>query len=120
MREFAPQLRYGTRYERTRKGDVVHLLPPEDSLRRQAEPARPRWVIFPRFEQGAALRLTPQPKAAAIARLVNNSFNYAVTGEAGFRSLCRFVRTVDCYELVNGSLAEAIGCIENMAASARH
>jgi len=116
MRDFAPELRYGPLYERTRKGDVVHLFPPADSLRRQEEIARPRLVIFPRFEQGAALRLTPQPKVAAIARLVNNTFNYAVTGEAGFHSMCRFVRSVDCYELVNGSLEQAIACIEELAA----
>jgi HprK-related kinase A len=118
MRDFAPQLRYGPRYDRTRKGDVVHLFPPADSLRRQTEPARPRWVIFPRFKQGAALRLTPQPKTLAIARLVNNAFNYPVTGEAGFRTLCRFVRAVDCYELVNGSLDDAVRCIEELAAEA--
>jgi HprK-related kinase A len=117
MQKFAPHLSFGPRYEKTRKGTVVHLFPPEDSLRRQAEPARPRWVIFPRFQQGAPLCLTPQPETLAIARLVNNAFNYPVTGEDGFRSLCRLVRDVDAFDLVNGDLNEAVECIDGLAAA---
>ena len=116
LAQFAPQLSFGPRFDKTRKGSVVHLFPPPESLLRQAEPARARWIVFPRYRQGAALELLPQPPLMALTRLVNNSFNYRVTGADGFRSLCRLVRQVDSYQLVNGDLDAAVAAIEQLLA----
>jgi len=120
IRSFAPQLRLGPRFERTRKGTVAHVFPPAESLARQAEVARPRWVVFPRYAAGSPSELTPQPPSLALARLVNNSFNYRITGEAGFRAICRLVRGVDCYELVNGSLEAAVAQLDALATADPH
>ncbi|MHA7816369.1 MAG: HprK-related kinase A [Pseudohaliea sp.] len=108
----APALTFGPRYDRTRKGDVVHLFPPADSLRRQEEPARPRWIIFPRYRQGARLELTPEAPLVTFNRLINNAFNYRVTGEAGFTSTCRLLRNVDSFRLEHGNVEEAVDSIE--------
>ena len=116
LAQFAPQLSFGPRFDKTRKGSVVHLFPPPESLLRQAEPARARWIVFPRYRQGAALELLPQPPLMALTRLVNNSFNYRVTGADGFRSRCRLVRQVDSYQLVNGDLNAAVAAIEQLLA----
>ena len=116
LRAFAPGQRFGPRYDRTRKGTVVHLLPPVDSLQRQHEPARPRWVVFPRYRACAETQLTVQPASLALARLVNNSFNYRVTAETGFRAVCSLVRDVECYELINGCLGDAVAQIDRLAA----
>ena len=114
IRDYAPQLSLGPLFERTRKGTVAHMRPPEDSLVRQDEPAKARWVIFPRFSTGQVTSLQPQHRAVALTKLVNNSFNYPVTMQAGFRSLTQLVRQVDCYDLPNGSLAEAVDAIEGL------
>ncbi|MEH6571409.1 MAG: hypothetical protein V7709_20165, partial [Halioglobus sp.] len=74
----------------------------------------PRWVIFPSYRAGEAMALRRQSSAVALTRLVNNSFNYPVTMESGFRTLIHMVRHVDCYELVNGDLGEAVSAIEGL------
>lgn len=114
MREYGPDLRFGPTFARTRKGTVVHMFPPITSLQRQAEPAMPRWVIFPSFERGSATELLPQSRAVALTKLSNNSFNYPVTMANGFRTLTRLVRQVDCYELPNGDLDEAVHAVEGL------
>jgi HprK-related kinase A len=114
IRDFAPHLALGPRYEQTRKGTVVHMQPPTGSLQRQDEPVSPRWIIFPRYGAGLATRLTPQPPALALTRLSNNSFNYPVAREAGFRTLTRMIRGVECFELLNGDLGEAVAVIEGL------
>ena len=107
-------MKLGPRFERTRKGTVAHMAPPEDSLLRQAEAVCPRWIIFPSFRENEATKLRSQPRAVALTRLVNNSFNYPVTMDAGFRTLTSMVRRVDCYELVNGDLEAAVAVIEDL------
>jgi hypothetical protein len=52
----------------------------------------------------------------AFTRLVNNSFNYPVTMEAGFRALTSMVQETDCYELPNGDLEAAVSVIEQLLA----
>jgi HprK-related kinase A len=114
IRKFAPKLRLGPLFERTRKGTVAHMVPPVESLLRQGEPASPRWVIFPSYRAGQAITLRKQAGAVALTRLVNNSFNYPVTMDAGFRTLTSMVRQVECYELLNGDLGEAVAAVEGL------
>ena len=114
IRHFAPRISLGPRFEKTRKGTVAHMAPPADSLLRQTEPVNPRWVVFPSYQAGAATALREQPRAMALTRLVNNSFNYPVTMDAGFRTLISLVRRVNCYDLVNGDLEAAVAVIEEL------
>lgn len=112
--EFAPTMEIGPRFEGTRKGTVAHLFPPKDSLLRQQQPAKPRWVVFPRYENNSATTLRPYPVSMAFPKLAHNAFNYLVTMEQGFRTITRLLRESQCFELHNGSLEEAIACIEDM------
>jgi HprK-related kinase A len=107
IRREVPEAYLGPLFPKTRKGDVVHVRPPTDSLRRQRESALPAWVTFPRFRQGVATRFTRIPRSQAFARLAYNSFNYHLLGETGFRSLVSLIRRCDCYELEYSSLSEA-------------
>lgn len=111
---FAPDLALGRRFEQTRKGTVAHMAPPQESLLRQAEGAKPRWIIFPSYRSGRKTVLSKQSSAVALTRLVNNSFNYAVTMEAGFHTLTRMVKEVDSYDLANGDLEEAVAAIDGL------
>ena len=119
IRQYAPNLALGPQFDRTRKGTVVHMRPPADDLMRQGEPVQPRWVIFPKYGNGQATRLEPLGRGMALTRLSNNSFNYQVTMEAGFRSLVRLARGVDCYELPNGDLDEAVSAIDALLPGAQ-
>lgn len=92
----------------TSKGTVAHLQAPLDSVRRAAEPARPGWIIFPRWQAGAPAQLTPAPRARAFMRLAENGFNYNLLGGAGFDALAGLVESSACYEFTYSSLDEAI------------
>ena len=108
IRDFAPSLSLGPRYEKTRKGTVVHVFPPGESLEQQAQTCPAGAVVFPRYVAGAQTRLIRQAPMIGMQRLISNSFNYLATGEAGFAALCDLVRSAGCYELAYSRLDEAV------------
>jgi HprK-related kinase A len=112
MRDFAPEAYLGPVFPKTRKGTVSHMRPPADSLRRQQEPARARWLVFPQFERGAFTEIRQIPKSLAFPRLAHNSFNYRLLGATGFRTAAALVRQCDCYAIRYSDLDDAIARLE--------
>ncbi len=115
IRQFAPEATLGPVYEKTRKGLVCHFAPPQDSIIRQGETAKPRWIVFPVYQQGIKTRLFADDKSVAFTRLSNNSFNYQLTMEQGFCSLAALVREADCYRLDSGDLLESVNLLNELA-----
>ena len=68
----------------THKGTVAHLRPTADSVARVDEPAQPRWIIFPRWREGAEARLTAHSRADAFLHTASHAFNYSLLGSLGF------------------------------------
>lgn len=112
IRQYCPNLRLGPIFHKTRKGTVSHVFPPDDALARQSERARPALILFPRYEAGSRTQVSDQPRSVALTRMVNNSFNYLVSGEPGFAALCDIVRHAHCRQLVYSDLDEAVARIE--------
>ena len=102
----------------TTKGSVAHLKPPTESVRRDKEPAPPRWIVRPRYERGAKAQLTALPKAQAFMQLAENAFNYSLHGRRGFELLAQLIDTCDCYELTYGELEDALTAVDGIAHSA--
>ncbi len=92
----------------TAKGTVAHLRPPASSVAAADVSATPRWIVLPRYEAGAAARLSPLPRARAFMELAQNAFNYSLLGEAGFTALAQLVNGCDCYRFSYGDLEEAV------------
>lgn len=103
----------------TIKGTVAHMQPPGDSVLQANCLARPRWLIFPRYESGIELRLTPMSKAEALAELASNAFNFSVLGSKGLSALANMVDSIDCYRLRYSSLDQALVQFANLANAAR-
>ena len=57
IRQFAPEAVMGPVFGKTRKGDVAHLSPGADSVRRMQETAVPAYVVFPRFVKEAPVKV---------------------------------------------------------------
>ena len=115
IREYLPEAFLGPLFVKTRKGDVAHFRPPLDSLQRQREPARPRWIGFPQYVPGLKRpQLKRLDRSLGFTRLAQNSFNYRLLGECGFNTLVRLVRDCECYSLAYGDLDAAIGLVEEM------
>ncbi len=115
VRRFAPDALFSRPVPDTAKGTVAHLKAPADSVARAAETARPAWVVFPRWEAGAAARLAPLARARACLRVAGNAFNYSVLGAAGFALLTQVMDGVDSYEFGYGDLDEAVGVFDALA-----
>lgn len=114
---FRPEAAIGPSFFGTRKGTVAHLRPPEESILRADEPARPRWLVFPRWVKGAALSLEPVPKSQAFLMVATNSFNYEFLDETAFRLVTSMVRSCDCHTLVYSELGEAVSALDDLARS---
>lgn len=108
MRDYAPDAVFSRKVSDTIKGTVAHMQAPPDSVARASEPARPGWIIFPRYATGADTRLTALPKARAFMRAADNAFNYSLLGERGFASLAALIDASSCHEFTYSKLDEAI------------
>jgi HprK-related kinase A len=114
IRRFRPEATIGPSFLETRKGTVAHVRPPLESIRRAQEPARPRWLMFPRWVAGAPFALEAMPKSQAFLMVASNAFNYDVLDETAFRLVSEMVRSCDCYSLVYSDLNEAIPALDEL------
>lgn len=107
----------GPVFHRTHKGDVAHLAPPAESLRRRRDPARPALIVFPSWRAGAPLDLVPVRPARALSELAANSFNYGVLGPAGYAAAADLVAGCACWRLTFGGLDEAVERLQALCIS---
>ena len=117
IREFAPDAVFGPTIPETRKGTIAHVRPPADSVDRVHETAAVRWIVFPRWQSGAALRLSPMTRELGLITLAGNAFNYELLGDDGFATLCRVLDSARCFSLVYSDLEQAIGALTSLADS---
>ena len=115
---FAHEMRIGSTVHDTLKGSVAHVKPPAESVRRQAECAKPRWIVTPRYKAGAAAQLEAVPKGRAFMHLIESSFNYELHGRAGFEVLAHLIAGCDSYEFSYADLDEAVAIFDRLAAAA--
>jgi HprK-related kinase A len=115
IRKFAPEAVIGPATEGTRKGTVAHARPPLDSIDRAGETAEPAWLVFPRWEAGAALSLSELPPREGFIRLASNAFNYDKHGEQGFTTVRDIVARTRSFRLVYSDLDEAVASMNRLA-----
>jgi HprK-related kinase A len=115
IRAFDPEAFINRASRDTAKGTVAHMRPPRDSVLRQHEPARPGWVIFPKWEAGADTQLTPRSKALTFMFLAQNAFNYSHLGAVGFRVGTALIAKTGCYDFKYSQLREAVAAFDRLA-----
>jgi HprK-related kinase A len=101
--------RFGPRLAGTPKGDIRHLRPNAEAIRRMGESAKPALILFPRFGEAAAVRGVGQ--AEAFMRLTQASTNYVALGRAGFDALAALVTTVPALAIDYPDTETAVGLI---------
>lgn len=115
IKSFAPDAVFSPVVRETIKGRVAHMRPHADAVGRSNEFARPGWVVLPHYVAGQLPRLDPMPKAEALLRMAENSFNYATHGRCGFETLAEVVDKSDCYSFSYGNLDEATELFAHLA-----
>jgi HprK-related kinase A len=118
LRNDGGSVAFTTPVDDTMKGTVAHLRAPADAVARSAEWARPAWVVFPRYQAGAASTLEPVEHAATHMDLAKNAFNYSLLGARGFDTLADMVGTVRSYRYTYSALDDAIAVFERLAVQA--
>ncbi|KEQ52373.1 HprK-related kinase A [Sphingobium chlorophenolicum] len=96
----------------TAKGDIRHLVPNGDAIRRMDKGAMPALLLFPRFGHQTDVRAVGQGEV--FMRLTQASTNYVALGEPGFDALTHFVRNVPARAIDFSSGEEAIALVERL------
>jgi HprK-related kinase A len=102
----------------TDKGTVAHLKPPREAVARAHEPAAPGWIVYPKFQAGAAPTLTPVARSRSFMRVAENAFNYSRLGVHGFDTLAGLLDHSDSYEFTYSRLDDAVAVFERLAEGA--
>lgn len=108
IRDYEPSAILGPMVADTMKGTVAHMKAPADSVARASEIAKAAWVIFPKYQAGAAARLEELPRSRAFMRVADNAFNYSLLGAKGFEALGKVIDASMCYDFAYSKLDEAI------------
>jgi hypothetical protein len=116
MRAYAPEQAYSAPVRDTVKGTVAHMRVPADSVARAGEPADPAFVIFPRYQAGAAPSLRQVAPARAFFRLAENAFNYSALGRTGFDCVAALTGATRAFDFSYASLDEAVAVFERLMA----
>ncbi len=96
-------------------GQFVRYLAPPRSSSGSFDSALVRWIIFPRYKAGADTHLRPITKPEALRRLLQECLAVPkLLDRAGVENLVQWTRQMGCYELLTGSLAEAIRTISSL------
>jgi HprK-related kinase A len=114
MRRFAPSATLSRVVHDTAKGSVALLKPPAESIAQVAEPARPAWIVFPKYLSGLPALLEPKPKAAIMIEMAKNAFNYSTHGARGFAILADIVDSCACYKFTYAGLDEAVEIFDRL------
>jgi hypothetical protein len=115
IKRFAPQAVFGESFFDTAKGTVSHLKPDRECVHNAAERAVGKWVIFPRYVEGAKKNLQVLDKGETVIKLADNAFNYNVLGAQGFNALCDVVENCSCYDFEYSELDDAIRVIAELS-----
>ncbi len=110
MEGLLPADRFGPLLRGTPKGDIRHVIPPNDAVAMMGQGGPPALLLYPRFGY------TPEVRAMGaeenFIRLTQASTNYVALGEAAFGALTRLVRDTPVLAFDFNDGAEAMRRIE--------
>jgi HprK-related kinase A len=116
VRQLCPDAVFGLESYSKRKGRIVHMKPPRESVLRANEKALPTRVLFVDFQPAQTETLwTEIEPAEAHLRVAQQSFNYGLLGETGFDALSRLMVQARCFDFSYGNLPSALNALASDA-----
>lgn len=92
----------------TRKGDIAYAKPPHSAVLDVDLQAPLGMIIFPQYQAGSALEVTPISKAYALGQLLDNTFNVGLLGKEGFADAAQAIANAKCFEVTYSSFDELL------------
>ena len=108
MRQYVPGAVFSPEVDDTVKGSIAHMRAPSDSIARAGDRVRAAWVIFPKYQAGAAPALEPVAPARAFMDLAANAFNYSLLGAEGFETMAGLIDGSASYTFTYSALDDAV------------
>ena len=115
IRRFAPEAYLTPPVHDTSKGTVALMAPPAASVLAASAPARPCWMVLPRYEAGAAATLEPMPRGQAFLQIADNAMNYNILGRQGFETVGELAARCAHFSFRYGNLDEAMQVFDDLA-----
>ena len=119
IRRFAPRAFLTQPVHDTTKGTVALMAPPAASVHAGTRPAKPCWMVLPKYEAGAAATLEPMPRGEAFLQIADNAMNYAVLGRQGFETVGELTARCEHFRFSYGHLDEAMQVFDALAGNDR-
>ena len=114
IRQFSPEAVISESVPNTTKGTVALMRPPAESVSRMNNPARPAWIVVPKFSHGASPMLDQYCRAQAFMLIAEQSFNYDIHGSRGFDAVGRLIDQSQCYQFTYSSLDDAVRVFDDL------
>jgi HprK-related kinase A len=115
IRQFEPSVQMTVPVPDTSKGKIALLKPPFESVLRASDPVSPNFIVLPKYLAGASAELLSHPRAKTFMLLAEQSFNYDIHGERGFKALGKLVDQCSCFQFTYSLLDEAISAFAHLA-----
>ena len=100
----------------TTKGTIALMRPPVESVKRMNQPARPTWVVLPKYAAGAPPMLVRHSRARCFMLIAEQSFNYHIHGSRGFDAVGQLIDHSQCFQLTYSSLDDAERVFDDLLA----
>jgi|GEM_PF-6085787 len=91
-------------------GDFVRFVAPRPEWVSQG-PTQVRYVILPKYEPGADLRLLPIRRSNALKTILSESFNLQQYRAAGVSGVAKILEGAECFSLVFSDIGSAVRCV---------
>jgi len=114
---FSPDAFFSRALHDSAKGTVAYLRPLKESVRRQHEPAQPRWIIFPKWVADGEPELLSRSTQLSYQSVTQHALNYSQLGAEGFHVCSGLIKQSDCYDFQYARLEDAVAVFDRMAAS---
>jgi HprK-related kinase A len=114
IKSWSSNAKLGPIFRKTHKGDVAHLILPDESVRRRHAAAIPRLILFPTWQADGATELTRVLPGRALSELAQNSFNFGLLGHSAFKAAGDLAENCDCYRLTYSRLDDVVPILSEL------
>lgn len=116
IQRFAPEVVMTHPVSDTSKGTIALMRPPAGSVGMVDRPARPAWVVVPRYSAESSPVLEAHRKAETFMLLAQQSFNYDIHGTHGFSAVGRLIDACRCLRFTYSDLDDAVRAFDALQA----